>query len=315
MRKYQGLDSSNDQIVGGGAYVQEHGFGHEIFNFKPHEGYMYGFVQAKSIINIKRLGGLESDSSINDILVVWVARDPKGGTYIVGWYDQATVYRDYQTSPQNSKRVYKNEQIGYRVKAKQENCQLLTIDKRTFLIPRQQEGGMGQSNVWYADKPNHVKFKDKVLDFIANGGLPISLNQKTTLGESGWQPDPYKRKMIEQKAIETTVAHYKILGYTVDSVEKDNMGWDLQATYESKSLKLEVKGLSGNAIAIELTPNEYAKMKEHKDDYRICVVANALTPQPLLNIFAFSYETNHWEDDDGNKLEINETISAKMCLV
>jgi hypothetical protein len=44
-----------------------------------------------------------------------------------------------------------------------------------------------------------------------------------------------------------TDAYYTQLGYVVDSVEKDNKGWDLEAVHPilSEHLKLEVKGLSG----------------------------------------------------------------------
>ncbi len=42
MKYYQGrLDS--DPIVGGGSHVAKHRYGHEIFNFLPWEGRMYGF--------------------------------------------------------------------------------------------------------------------------------------------------------------------------------------------------------------------------------------------------------------------------------
>ncbi len=43
MSKYQGL--GNDKISGGFSYVKLHGYGHEILNFKPYEGHMYGFAR------------------------------------------------------------------------------------------------------------------------------------------------------------------------------------------------------------------------------------------------------------------------------
>jgi hypothetical protein len=46
------------------------------------------------------------------------------------------------------------------------------------------------------------------------------------------------------------------------------MGWDLEAILPDKLLKIEVKGLSQEEILIELTPNEYDKMKKYKDNYR-----------------------------------------------
>jgi len=43
MNCYNGLNS--DKCVGGGQYIGQHGFGGEIFNFRPFRGYMYGYVQ------------------------------------------------------------------------------------------------------------------------------------------------------------------------------------------------------------------------------------------------------------------------------
>lgn len=312
MRNYKGLDSANDRIVGGGSYIQKQGFGHEILNFQPYDGYMYGFVQAKGGINIKRLGGSETDSEVNDILVVWVARNPRGGTFIVGWYDKATIYQTLQMPPRGSKRVYKNQPIRYLVKAKDGYCHRLDLDKRTFLIPRQKKGGIGQSNVWYADKSNHLELKREVLKFIDNDGFLQHALKKSASKFFARQSDPHKRKKIELRAIETTISYYEKLGYIVRSVQGDNVGWDLEATHETKSLKLEVKGLSGDIVIVELTPNEYAKMKDHQDDYRVCVVTNALSHHPSLRILSYSYETGNWEDDDGNRAVINEVISAKL---
>ena len=70
MDKYDGLGP----IRGGGAYVKKHGFGHEILNFKPYDGTMYGYVQVKTGINIERLGAAKEAGSIDNILVVWFTR-------------------------------------------------------------------------------------------------------------------------------------------------------------------------------------------------------------------------------------------------
>jgi hypothetical protein len=43
------------------------------------------------------------------------------------------------------------------------------------------------------------------------------------------------------------VAHFEDLGFVADSVEGDNLGWDLEAIHGASgdSLRIEVKGLSG----------------------------------------------------------------------
>lgn len=312
MRRYQGL--AGDTIVGGGSYVQEHGYGHEIYNFRPYEGYMYGYVQVKGTIDIERLGASKEDDSAGDILAVWVAREPQGGTFIVGWYNNATVYRKWQPSPQGSKREYRGEELGYHVKARVEDCKLLPIDRRVFKVPRRAKGGMGQSNVWYADQSINAPFRQQVWSFVNTDGVPIGKEPYSKRGRS-WQPDPYKRKRVEQKAVELIVAYYEELGYTVDSVERDSMGWDLEAKQNDRLLRLETKGLSQRQLLIELTPNEYDKMRKYRDSYRVCVVTNALSEEPLLRIFAFSPEIQEWEDDEGNRLTITEIVSARISSV
>lgn len=62
---------------------------------------VYGYVEPGGRINLERLGAARlgvvyGADSVSDILIVWTAKRPQGGIYIVGWYKNATVYRDYQ---------------------------------------------------------------------------------------------------------------------------------------------------------------------------------------------------------------------------
>ena len=167
MNRYQGQTAS-DQITGGGAYVEEHGYGHEIFNFKPSDGQVFGYVQPPgtayngetgSGINIARLGASPQESSLSGVIAIWVAKSPQGGSFIVGWYDNATVHRRWQTPPPEANRRYDGNEFGYYVKANSSNATLLPPDERLFYVPRG-EGGMGQANVWYADSPAaHRQFR------------------------------------------------------------------------------------------------------------------------------------------------------------
>ncbi len=67
MKYYKGM--TNDSIEGGGSFVQEHGYGHEMFNFLPNGEYLYGYVQPKGSVHIERLGASMQDESIDDIWV------------------------------------------------------------------------------------------------------------------------------------------------------------------------------------------------------------------------------------------------------
>jgi hypothetical protein len=169
MQLYDGLNG--DECVGGGQYIEQHDFGGEIFNFRPYKGSMYGYVQPPGRghfndrkIRIERLGARKNDQSIDGILVAWAARNPYlGGTYVVGWYKDAAIFRSWQEPPQGSNRTYKKEPLGYYSKAKQNNCVLLPVEKRLFQIPRGR-GYMGMANMWYPG----AEFEQQLMLFIQN---------------------------------------------------------------------------------------------------------------------------------------------------
>ncbi|HEV3006156.1 MAG TPA: DUF3883 domain-containing protein, partial [Pirellulales bacterium] len=77
--------------------------------------------------------------------------------------------------------------------------------------------------------------------------------------------------------------------------------------------RLEVKGLSGNQICVELTPNEFAQMQNWRDSYCLCVVTNALT-DPQIAVFEYSPESGTWQDDQKRTLDISP-ITAARCRV
>ena len=96
MERYQGL-YPGDEIIGGGSYIKIEGHGHEVCNFAEVNGTLYGYVQPPgSQIDIDRLGAQPNDDEISNITVVWTATRPTGGTAVIGWYKNATVFRNYQ---------------------------------------------------------------------------------------------------------------------------------------------------------------------------------------------------------------------------
>ena len=322
MNRYRGLNG--DHIHGGDAFVQQNGFGYEIFNFQPFKGRNYGYVpmtETAPRIDINNLGATKADDYIPNVLVVWVATSPKRseGKYVVGWYRNAIVCREYQDPPEGAGRHHAGHDCGYFITADEHEVVLLPPDKRVFQVL-----GGGRSSIWYADGNNHEDFKDNVLKYINKGTL-----QRRTSGRGGKprRSDPERRSNIERKAVECTTALYEDFGYWVDSVERDNVGWDLNAVLGSRELKLEVKGLSGSEIRFELTPNEYKNMKHNHHTYRVCVVTDALaTPQltvftfnpetwKLESQFTFNPETRKLESQDGSIcLEITEFTGARCSV-
>lgn len=315
MDHYQGRTGS-DPISRGGAYVAEHGFGHEIFNYQPFQNAVYGYVQPPgrdlqwkaAKINLTRLGASPSDKFVSGVLAVWVATSPWGGAFVVGWYGNATVYRDWQPPPSGSTRRHNDSDFGYYVTANAENAVLLRPDERVFSIPQKGKGEFGQSNIWYANDPSqHRQLRINVLRYVESRRLP---NAPQPASSSPSQPDPLLRQRVERVAVDMTVAYFTRLGYHVESFEKDNLGWDLNAVLGKRVLKLEVKGLSGSQIVVDLTPNEYTTLAKYRESYRVCVVTNSLT-KPCLEVFSYSPDSRQWESPERRVLNIQEIIGAR----
>jgi len=310
MERYQGIQG--DQISGGFAYIKENGIGLEVCNFSQDNGILYGNVQIRGEhINVNRIGADDDDDFIEGITIVWTANRPSGGTVIVGWYKNATVY----WSRQQFKKVPAVQSVngvdGYWIKAPFDEATLLPVDARTFEIPRQKKGSMGRSAIWYADSPESVPLVKRVYALIENKHRP-----KPRGGKHSKTQDQEKKVAVETAAIRSCCAHYENLGYEVTSVEKDNVGWDLVATVGKVSLRIEVKGLSGTMFSIELTPNEYNAFTEEAIDYRLAVVVNALE-NPSLSICRYSTEQGAWiiEDEEGDELEIKVKQSASITRI
>jgi hypothetical protein len=119
--------------------------------------------------------------------------------------------------------------------------------------------------------------------------------------------------------------HY--VGNEVRSVEKDNEGWDLEiyrkgapASGAVPLYRIEVKGLSGQATVVGVTPNEYRCLKKHLagdlPSYRIAIVTLALSA-PRLQIFAYDKVRKAWIDEIQQKsmnLQVVEKTAAMLRL-
>lgn len=174
MSRYDGIDG--DSIQRGGAYNKE-AIGHEVCNFSNVDSKVYGYVRLDGCIKIMRLGAGKNDESIEGVTVIWVASPDSGGTAIVGWYKNATVFRDPQKIKKGSCLQKKNGLNGYRYRilADASNATLLPIEKRGFMVPRAVKGGIGQSNVWYADGPESADLVERALKLVNSGRLSDQL--------------------------------------------------------------------------------------------------------------------------------------------
>ncbi len=179
MSSYRG--AADERPLGGGKYNLEN-IGHEVHNFLGYEGKYYGFVEIgnNGSIHIEKFCGDKKADSVNCILVVWVARKPTGGQFIVGWYENATVYRRLQNVPSEvmDERDLKTHSY-YNIFSEQ--AILLEPQDRHFRVE-----GMGQSNFWYGNPD----LDDQVVDYIHSNGQKylarieeIEKNTKTLIGE------------------------------------------------------------------------------------------------------------------------------------
>lgn len=312
MERYEGLGASGDRIQGGGKYVIDNKFGHEVFNFSEFYRTMYGFVQVNGKqIDIDRLGANPRDDSITGVTVIWTATRPTGGTAVIGWYRDATIYRSLQHFTEPALKAARQGIDGYWIKAPASQAKRLTVTGRALEIPRQTKGGMGQSNVWYADSSESEELVKQV-QMLVEGTNPLAESPRRAQSAT----DQERKARVERAAIRHSCDYFEMLGYAVVSVEKDNVGWDLEASSGRTKLRIEVKGLSGPVFSVQLTPNEYNAFTRQEADYRLAVVTNALE-NPTLSICRFSGEQGAWlvEGQSSGRIEIKIRQSASVEFV
>lgn len=298
MERYDGPDT----ITSGGAYIAANGVGGEVFNFKPSRGKCFGYAMSLHGAGLN-LGSIDNTRTWQDgeelagVDVVFIARRPRVGQVVVGWYRNATVFhREYRvrrgTIPGMSETMRR-----FLCVADASSVRLLAEEDRTFGVPygpAGYKGFPGQSNVWYpehhAGNPGVDEFVQRLLTYISTTpGMPlvpdeVQPSKRVGKGGRGAKPDRAHNAAVEAAAVDFVWDHYESAGYIVESVESENVGWDLVAKKRAKTLHIEVKGVSASAIYFELTPNEYSKLKEHSTRYRVCVVCDALTAPRMYEL-------------------------------
>ena len=173
MDYYNGLEAN---LRGGGRFVEQNGYGHEIFNFRPDNGKCYGYTPAWGNINLARISGTVNHDAlgdyIDDVLVVFTCSRESEGRIICGFYQHAQVYADPVNDDRNTRIIDINGQsvfAGYNIVCNEENVVLIDRNDRIKQLPRSPHKsgvGHGQNSVWYVDIPERQKLKDKLLDYV-----------------------------------------------------------------------------------------------------------------------------------------------------
>ena len=175
MKFYKGI-TEDDKPYNGGSYIGDTGNAGEKYNFSAFDDeYVYGFAEPgftkggyengnQKELHIENIDPSCADSDhLDNVIVIMCAKDPaSSNSVIVGWYENATVYRNVKIFNKESEQRWMN------VKCLIKDAHLIDSSKRTFTTPRaKQDGiGFGQSNFWYANQENDYDFRIKTLDYI-----------------------------------------------------------------------------------------------------------------------------------------------------
>lgn len=143
----------------------------ESYNFQDYNGKCYGYVSNRGgSLQLERFEkATVNDDSVDNVLVIWVAKQSKTGkNVIVGWYKNATLYKySQECSPYGGI----GRDLYFSIEAGSKDCFLLPESERKFEIPRatvvSKDMGMERSNIWYAES-GYAKtiFIPKVLEFM-----------------------------------------------------------------------------------------------------------------------------------------------------
>lgn len=171
MKYYEGV-TDDDKPKNGGAYIKENEYGGECYNFLDYNGKCHGFVQLYGNMNLELhfKDAKKNYESLKDVLVIWVATNDTKETRIVGWYKNATIYREEQLKQSFT---HEEHNLYYSIEALSKDCYLLPEKQRTFPIQRATQSGkgtgLGRSNVWYADSSfGRTVIIPKVIEYVDN---------------------------------------------------------------------------------------------------------------------------------------------------
>jgi len=286
MTYYEGPQVGDEKPIGGGSFTKQN-TGCELYNFKNISGQLYGYVQPYARkkrdqivnMNLGRIDPTLAEAEIADhVLVIFVART-KDKQRVIGWYKDATVYRNFQG---DSKTLKKRDNYCYNFAATTAKSVLLPTSYRKQFVPVGSDAGIGQCNVLYTLKPNGKPRTDAwikgVVKYINDYDGPNLLvdrgaetddeiqmtleRQEVRRRGQGCLVDAELRKAIEEHAVKKAISYYRKKGYAVEDVGSVR-SYDLRCTKGKKILHVEVKGTQSEGNTIILTRNEVTNAKSN----------------------------------------------------
>lgn len=322
MEKYQGLEVIHKPTFG---HVRAGLEPHESFNFQVENGelcYGYARISKGNNINIERLGDVDQDKEgneyVDNVTVVWTARRPKGGMVVVGWYKNARIFRSGQTYPATVHRQFKNGgKATFQAIANAGNVFFLDSPKRDERLL----DGLGKT--WKQARPFYISEKPEFAEMERNLWKLILGKSGKAISKRGKKPplNQARKKEIEEGAIKYVAEEFKQRGYSVESREDENVGYDLEAVSKNgEVLCIEVKGRGIMDITADFTVNEYKTILSHEEDcfnigeYIICIVTNVGRPNMTLYEFRYDRKRKAWFDDK-LKLYPEERVAVRYRAI
>ncbi|WP_180044028.1 HNH endonuclease [Acinetobacter sp. YH16039] len=214
----------------GGAF-NDHSIGHEVCNFTNVDGKVFGYVRSSGKIDIKKLGAGKGDEFADGVTVVWTAGPDSGGTVVVGWYKNAKVYKEPRKLLKISDIHEKNKLDFYFIEANFVDAYLIPVNERTILIPRAVKGGIGQSNVWYAQAPEARNLVSRVQEYIESNNFFDSLPdvEEEIIGLEG---NPrFKTHLIRERNRKIVTEKKQIVFAQTGKIECEVCSFNFKNTY------------------------------------------------------------------------------------
>ena len=221
--------SNDEQAVGGGAHVTKGKLPHESLNFLPVDDTYYGYVKYSGRkLGIERLRAKHEDEKVSDVLVIFCAEHPESRDFlVVGWYDDATVYRQRIRRPKPRRRVSFTA----------DDATLVAESERCFRIPRARDnppsgfGGIGHQNIWYslsnkaAQKNKRVQaFRERLAAYIGGLGMGQTPEDVAVEGRKRRLSERLERRGNNRRFIDCKGYRCEACDWSVDEDERKIWG-------------------------------------------------------------------------------------------
>jgi hypothetical protein len=320
MTYFAGPQPGDERPKGGGGYNKKN-VGHELFNFAPFNGRLYGNRTGNGGVNLARIDpGLDGAKKLEVVLVVFVARQ-----HIVGWYRGATVYATDAKLPISAVKEMKRRlrqspikgfNLGeYRFETAVENATLLPTYERKHQIPGNVKGGFGQSNVCYpyrnGGKSKKSAWMDKAIQYVlsydranllSDPDAQVNSEEATEIAQEkagGFQSDPKIRKAIEQHAMRSAQKALEKLGYGNFVNTSASKPYDFTCQKLGKPFFVEVKGTQTKGNSVILTKNEVENVRTNPGKCVLVVVHSVKIDGEKVSSAGTAEVTEKWVLTDG----------------